>query len=142
MLKKLKQQLIQKDLDSGYTLIEVMAAMTIMGVILAYSMPIFMFSHLKVLNSQRKAEALIVTQKILTDLSSRKISDLPTGGTTDINDPELLRVGGKDYQGKVTYCPNISGASGCRTNYRQMEIEIKRNEITIYKQQASIQEPQ
>jgi prepilin-type N-terminal cleavage/methylation domain-containing protein len=142
MLGEHKRQLIKRELDSGYTLIEVMAAMTIMGVVLAYSLPIYMFTRIKVENTQRQSDALIVMQKIITNLENQKISTLPSEGTVDVTDTEILKGVGRVYEAKIEYCSLISGGSGCSSNYRELQISVLYKGRFIYGQQVGIHEAQ
>jgi prepilin-type N-terminal cleavage/methylation domain-containing protein len=144
----IKQRLVQKDIDQGFSLIEVMTSITIMGIVLAYCLPVYMMSRLKIAASQRKSEALIVTQRIITNLERSKISDLPSSGTVTVTDPDgtsakkpgFLQVGNRIYSATVTYCPSIPGGSGCKNDYKELKIEIKYRENFVYDQQIAIGE--
>jgi prepilin-type N-terminal cleavage/methylation domain-containing protein len=135
-LKKLKKT------DEGFTLIESMAALTIMGVTLAYMMPMYMYSRLKIDHANRVSNALLVAQKIDAGLAAQKVSSLPLTGVEDITDPDILTSAGKVYSATVTYCPTISGSTGCRTNYRQIEIEVKYKDVKVYSVKSAFSEQQ
>lgn len=152
MIYKFKQQI--QDLSGGFTLIESMAAMVIMGVILAYSMPIYMFTRIKIETSQRRLEALVLTQRIITNLEQSRISDLPTDGSATVVDPSstsavssspptvtsLLKVGSRTYDATIDYCFPITGGSGCRADYRELKINITHKGNFVYGQQVAISE--
>lgn len=128
------------NLESGYTLIEVMAALTILGVVFAYSMPIYMYSRIKILNGQIKSGAIIIAQRIITDYSAKKVSTLPFGGTPiAITDPDTLRSMGRNYQANIQFCPPVSspdeilpfcGAS--HPEYRTARVSISRNGSEVF----------
>jgi prepilin-type N-terminal cleavage/methylation domain-containing protein len=136
-LRKLK-----RSAEDGYTLIEVMAATVIMGVTFAYMMPIFLLSRVKIDASARRSGAIIVAQRIVSDVGSRKISTLPSSGTVDITDTDTLTSAGRVYQAEVVYCPLISGASGCRTNYRQVQINVTHKNAPVFSTQTAVSETQ
>jgi prepilin-type N-terminal cleavage/methylation domain-containing protein len=127
-----------KNQNSGYTLIEVMAAMTIMGIIFAYSMPIFFYSHIKILNAQARSNATIIMGRVATEYSTKKVADLPSGGTPiAITDPEILRTQGRIYEATIQFCPVLPPPTlpdeinpfcgSSRPNYRTAKISVGRN---------------
>jgi prepilin-type N-terminal cleavage/methylation domain-containing protein len=127
-----------KNQNSGYTLIEVMAAMTIMGVIFAYSMPVFFYSHMKILNAQARSNATIIMGRVAAEYSTKKVADLPSGGTPiAITDPEILRIQGRNYEATIQFCPALPPPTlpdeivpfcgSSRPNYRTAEISVGRN---------------
>jgi prepilin-type N-terminal cleavage/methylation domain-containing protein len=132
--------------EAGYTLIETMAAMVIMGVTFAYMMPIFLLSRVKIDASVRRSGAIIVAQRIVTDISSRKLSTLPVGGTPiTITDPDTLTSAGKTYTASITYCPlpaidktlGNPACAGNRPEYREAEIKVAYKGSPVFGVQAA-----
>jgi prepilin-type N-terminal cleavage/methylation domain-containing protein len=124
----------------GFTLIESMAALTILGIVFAYAAPIYLYCRIKIDNNQRTEAALIITERIYSQYATKKISTLPFGGTPiTITDPDVLHQQGRDYQVKIEFCPPVispdeilpfCGAS--RPGYRTARIAISRNGQSIY----------
>jgi hypothetical protein len=119
-----------KNQNAGFTLI--------MGVTFAYSLPIFFYSHIKILNAQARSRATIIMGRVATEYSTKKVADLPSGGTPiTITDPEILRTQGRNYEATIQFCPALPPPTlpdeivpfcgATRPNYRTAKISVGRN---------------
>jgi prepilin-type N-terminal cleavage/methylation domain-containing protein len=138
MISKLKKDnTIQ--LNSGFNLIEVTAAMVIMATCLAYAMPVVLYSKVVTSKSEERAGALIVSQKIFDDIRGKTFGNIPTVDTTVTNTtttngtfPPLLidqvKGAGRNYNVAVRYCETgtvDSPTNQCTDSYRQFKITVR-----------------
>jgi prepilin-type N-terminal cleavage/methylation domain-containing protein len=127
-----------KNQNAGFTLVESMAALVIMGVTFAYSLPIFFYSHVKILSAQARSNATLIMERVATEYATKKTADLPFGGTPiAITDPEILKTQGKIYEATIEFCPllppptqpneTVPYCEPSRPNYRTAKIVVGRN---------------
>jgi prepilin-type N-terminal cleavage/methylation domain-containing protein len=125
--------------DSGFNLIEVAAAMAILGTCLAYAMPVILYSKISSLKSEERAGALIVSQKIFDSIRGRTFGNIPTADTTVTNTTttnaafsalsgDQVTALGRNYNVSVRYCETgtvESPTNPCTINYRQFKITVR-----------------
>ena len=127
----------------GFTLIETSAALVILGVIIAWAMPLFLYSRIKNAKSEIKNGSLIVAKKVFDNVRSQKISALPSNPAVpqQITNPDVLRVMGRDYTAQVVYCDNVTNfASVCNSSTRQIKVEVKYNGEEVYNLEGIVAE--
>jgi prepilin-type N-terminal cleavage/methylation domain-containing protein len=132
-------QLKARDKHDGFNLIEVAAAMAIVGTCMAYAMPVILYSKISSFKSEERAGALIVSQKIFDSIRGRTFGNIPTVDTTITNTtttnttfPALpidqFTALGRSYNVSVRYCENDpanSPPNPCTPNYRQFRIIVR-----------------
>lgn len=130
--------------DEGFSLIEVVAALVIMGICLAYAMPVILYSKINNSKSEVRTGALMVSQKIFDDIRGRNFSEIPQTYRTVTNttgSPAVAATGttpalpalpaipaeqtkalGRNYNIAVRYC---QVASDCTENYKTFKITVR-----------------
>ncbi len=112
--------------EKGFTLIEVMIAMAILGVGLAAMAPLFL-AHLQINNqSELKNGAVLVAQQTLDTLRLQNPITMPNSGSTT---PQNVTMGGRTYQVVTTYC---ALASYCNSGSRHIRVEVQFRGKTLY----------
>jgi len=87
--------------DAGFTLIEVLVALTIMGIISVAMAPSFI-SHARMNTmSEKKTEAIQAAQMILDGTRIQDMSSLPTSGSATA---VSVDIGDRVYEVVVKYC--------------------------------------
>jgi type II secretory pathway pseudopilin PulG len=74
--------------NDGFTLIETAAALTTLGICVAYAMPLFLYAKLNNAKTESRTGALMVAQRVFDKIrSQKKITDIPilTNTTADKN---------------------------------------------------------
>lgn len=162
MIRKIKKnnifQLKAGDQSGGFNLIEVVAAMVILGTSLAYAMPVILYSKVSSLKSEERAGALIVSQKIFDSIRGRTFGNIPTADTTITNTTttnvafpilpaDQFTALGRNYNVSVRYCendPDSTPPNPCTAEYRQFRITVRNmsgiqtsNNSIIYETQAA-----
>jgi type II secretory pathway pseudopilin PulG len=109
-MKKLK--------DEGFGLIESCIAMTCLGIILAYSLPLFLHAKLNNARSQIRTGAVMVSRVLFDEIRTKRLDTIPVlessytvPDSTNDKDAVLLsklKAMGRNYTAKVTFC-----AGGC-----------------------------
>ncbi len=130
--------------DEGFNLIEVAAALAIMGICLAYAMPVILYAKISNSKSEARAGALMVSQKIFDDIRGRNFIEIPQTDRTVTNTtgspavaaaaplpalPELpiipaaqTKALGRNYNVAVRYC---QVASECTENYKTFKVTVR-----------------
>ena len=85
----------------GFTLVESLIAMAIMGIALAGVLPSFIHNLDTNTSSERHSDAVAVAQQVLEQLRVEDPTLMPTSGSSDI---QILTVGGRDYEVVERYC--------------------------------------
>jgi prepilin-type N-terminal cleavage/methylation domain-containing protein len=120
-----------KQHNEGFNLIEMAAALTIMGTCLAYAMPVILYSKINNSKSEVRTGALIVSQKIFDDIRGRNFSEIPQTDTsvsitpespTPVAERSKAQALGRNYNVTIRYC---EVATECTTNYKTFKITIK-----------------
>jgi prepilin-type N-terminal cleavage/methylation domain-containing protein len=139
--KDLKHKATRK--DEGFSLIEVVAALVIMGICLAYAMPVILFSKINNNKSEVRTGALMVSQKIFDDIRGRNFSEIPQTDRTVTNTTGAVAVPagfspalpalppipvehtkalGREYNVAVRYC---QVASECTEGYKTFKVTVR-----------------
>jgi prepilin-type N-terminal cleavage/methylation domain-containing protein len=128
-------RIIRKKRIAGFSLIEVAAAMVILGTVLAYAMPVILQSKLNNSKSEARTGALMVSQRIFDDIRSRPFVAIPSTAATETYsaasatkvDRDKAKALGRDYNVSVNYCEpsGTPPVSECTTNYRVFRITIR-----------------
>jgi type IV pilus modification protein PilV len=110
----------------GFTLIEVMIAMAILGIGLAAMAPLFLY-HLQINNrSELQSGAVAVAQQVLDTLRLQNPLTLPSSGSTT---PQNIVMGGRTYQATTTFC---AITTYCNAGSRHIQVEVKFRGKTLY----------
>lgn len=118
---------VQGKLQRGFTFIEAIVALVILGIALAAIVPAFT-SYSKInTDSQARGEAVAVAQQVLDRLRKREFTEWPSQGAS-----ETISSGTQLYQAVVSWC--TEGTTNCSTtpSARQVKVEVKRNDKVIY----------
>jgi prepilin-type N-terminal cleavage/methylation domain-containing protein len=128
-----KKNIIQPrhtDQNSGFNLIEVMAAMLIMGTCLAYAMPVILYAKINNSKSEMRSGALMVSQKIFDNVRGKTFGNIPSVDTTltntDLTADQKTALG-RNYNVSVRYCQAdpVTLLNPCSSNYRQFTITVR-----------------
>jgi Tfp pilus assembly protein PilV len=145
-------------LDTGFSLIETVIALTTLGVCLAYAMPLFLYAKINNSKSEIRTGALIVSQRVFDSIRAQPMSSLPlndglnspSSGVNPILQPVtmpptlgsqeqiLTYAMGRQYQTKITYCGNVNVTpTNCSNQYRQFQVEVSYNGTKVYDLQGT-----
>lgn len=111
--------------EQGFSLVEVLAALTILTITLGFAAPIFIGQRVNNLNSEIRTGAVAASQQVLDRLRRTDPSGLPSTGSTT----ETPTVMGYTYQARIYYCET---SSYCDTTTRQLRVEVNYNGKTVY----------
>jgi prepilin-type N-terminal cleavage/methylation domain-containing protein len=149
--------------DEGFSLIEVAVALTIMGLCLAYAMPVILYSKINNSKSEARTGALMVSQKIFDDIRGRNFSEIPQTDREVTNlaglpavsatytspalpalpaiPAEQTKALGRSYNVAVRYC---EVASECNENYKTFKVTVRdkagdqtSNQSILYEMEAA-----
>lgn len=111
---------------AGFTIIEVLAALSIFGVIAVFLAPIFSSHFRHNTRSELRSGAVAAAQQILDEYRQQMISSLPTGGSEDRN----VTVGGRQFAATVTFCTRAEYCALSST--RHIKVQVKQNTDQLY----------
>jgi prepilin-type N-terminal cleavage/methylation domain-containing protein len=111
--------------SSGFTLVEVLVAMSIFAVVSAIMAPSFLYQLKVNYKAELKNGAISVTQQVLDSLRPTEISSLPTTGSSTQN----ISAGDRTYSVKTTYCKNTNW---CGTSSRHLNLDVYYRNERIY----------
>lgn len=104
--------------ESGFTLVEALVALAILGIVLAGIAPGFLlYSSTNTMNEVRSG-AVAVAQRAFEFLRVQDPSDLPSTGTSA---PQLMSVGANEFQVVTKYCVI---PSYCSAGTRHVVLEV------------------
>ena len=124
--------------NDGFTLIEAMLSVVILGITIAYSMPVLLYNKINIKQSQIKAGSLVVAGRIFDDIRSQKINTFPVSGITSITDPGILTSVGRSYSANILHCPEPTDI--CNSERHDFKIEVTFNGNKVYDVQGSYTE--
>lgn len=140
------QKIARGNKNQGFSIIEASIALTTLGIALAYSMPLFLYSKVNNSKSELRTGALMVAQRILDNTRGTPFQSIPTTGTITYIDKSTaptslpsgsmladLQAMNRTYQAKTYHC---EVASDCTDNYKTLRVEVKQNGATIYEMAA------
>ena len=110
----------------GFTLVESLIAMTILGVALAALVPSFL-NYMDVNTiSEERSDAVAAAQLVMERLRQRDPAALPDTGSSS---PELISIGSRDYEVVTFYC---LASEYCGTTSRHLFLEVNFGGQTVY----------
>lgn len=111
----------------GFTLIEVMIAVAIFGLVIAGMAPAFA-AHIRFnTESELRSNAIAAAQHTLDELRFEDVTSMPSSGSVG---PTNVVVGDKTFQVVRTFCGT---ASYCTSNrIRHIRVEVSYRERVIY----------
>lgn len=122
--------------DDGFSLIEALVAIAILGIVLAALVPAFVGNLRTNTRSEIRGGAVRAAQQVLESLRAAGCFQpiecdstqtyLPTGGTLG---PEIVRAGGRDFSVVTRLCPNDAY---CSENTRFLRVEVSLDERIVY----------
>ena len=122
-------------INSGFTLLEVLVALMIFGVIAASLTPMFA-THAK-FNSQAeiRSGAIAAAQEVLDNVRLQDPATLPLTGTSSIQNVE---AGDRTYQVTVSYCSNSAYCLTSASRHLKVDVSYRGQEMyeveTVYTQ--------
>ncbi len=117
MYLKLINSLAQKkprNIEEGFSLIEVTVAMVTLGICLAYAMPLFLYAKLNNARSEIRTGALIVAQRVFDKVRSQPFGELPVSDGSPLT-PNPYGVG-PNVLGNLVGCTDFPSLKGCLNN--------------------------
>jgi general secretion pathway protein I len=112
--------------ERGFSLLEGLVAMAILGIILAGIMPAFLqFMDVTTRNEERSG-AMAAAQELLE--ATRRVDPTTMPDTGDVG-PDSVVVDGREYEVMTRYCLDTSL---CTTNMRHVTIEVNYGGRTVY----------
>lgn len=128
--------------DSGLSLVEALAALTIFLVVLGFMIPMFANQRLSTINNEIETGAIAVSQQILDRLRQADIGALPSSGTVTTlpllsgqsvaDSITSVTQMGKPYSAAISYCPNTPTDNYCNSNARHIKVQVSYNAQVIY----------
>ena len=110
--------------QSGFSLIEVMVAMVIFGVVSASMAPVFM-NHLKFNTAMEvRSGAYAAAQQVLDDLRSQDPSSMPSSGSSAATS---VPAGDRIYSVVTSYCLQASYCASANIRHLKVEVSYKGN---------------
>ena len=117
-----------KSSQSGFTIVEVLVALMIMSIVIAFSTASFVFSSRSNHNAEIRSEASQAGQTVLDEIRRLPVEQMRTSGTETRN---VNVNSARRYSVQVNYCSN---GTYCSSNeVRQMSVTVTRNNETVYK---------
>lgn len=116
----------RSDGSAGFTLVEALFAMAILGVTLASILPSFLtYLDTNSLSEERSA-AVAAAQLVMEELREADPSSLPTSGTSAVR---IVPVGNRDFEIQTTFCGDTSL---CGAERRHVAVEVSFGGRVIY----------
>lgn len=112
--------------QQGFSLVEALAALTILTITIGFVSPLFVGQRVNNLKSEIRTGAVAVSQQILDELRQIDPTTLRSSGS---DTRSSLQAMGYTYEAKIYYCENLSY---CSTTTRQIRVEVKNNGQTVY----------
>jgi prepilin-type N-terminal cleavage/methylation domain-containing protein len=110
----------------GFTLLEALIAMAILGIVLAGLVPSFQsFMNANSLSEER-SNAVAAAQQIMEGLRQVDPSTLPSSGTSAV---QAVTIGSHEYEVVANYCVE---SSYCSSAARQIVLEVNFAGKTVY----------
>ena len=111
--------------QAGFTLIEMLVAMSLFLMVSALMAPSFVAHLSYTLGAERRTEAVAAAQQVLDELRVLDPATLPTSGTSSQN----ITAGQRTFQVVTTYC---SDTTYCSTRSRLIGIDVSFKNEEIY----------
>jgi prepilin-type N-terminal cleavage/methylation domain-containing protein len=110
------------DSENGFTLLEVMAAMLIFGLILGGMAPVF--SRLVKRNTQMEIRggAIAAAERVLDSIRLEDPSTLPASGSDAVR---TITIDNRDFAVTATYCADATFCSS--SNSRHISVDVTHN---------------
>lgn len=122
----MKIHLRKERIQAGFSLVEVLVAMSLFTIVSALMVPSFIYHSKTNYKSEVKNGAIAATQQRLDTLRSQDPSTLSSSGS----DTQNISIGERTYSVKTIYCRN---PSWCNTSARNLNIEVSHRNIIVYK---------
>lgn len=118
----------------GFSLIEALVALAILGILLAFVIPSFAGFLQSNTDNEIRNQATIVAQQQM-DFWRRQAkgatgSTLPMSGSTT---PQTVTQGGRSYAVTTLFCPDVSQ---CSSDKRQFRVEVRLGGRLVYSLEA------
>ena len=110
----------------GFTLVETLIAMAIIGVVLVAMLPAFITYFDSNTRNELRTGGIEAAQFVVESLRRDDPSTLPSSGSSAI---QVVTVGERDYETITHYCVQTSY---CATNARHLIIEVRHGGQEIY----------
>ncbi len=111
--------------QQGFTLVEVLVAMTLFAIVSALMAPAFLLQLKTNIAAEDRNGAIAVAQQVLDDIRTSDPSTLPSTGSTTSS----ITTQHRSYATTTTYC---STSSFCTARTRHIKLEIKYRGKTVY----------
>lgn len=112
--------------ESGFTLLESLVAMSIMGMLFAGILPAFLLCSQITGRNENRSEAISAARLTIENLREQDIPTLPTSGSTG---PVSMIVGGHTYSVLTRYCVDTSL---CPAETRHVTVEVSFAGTSVY----------
>lgn len=112
--------------ERGFTLLEALIAMAILGIVLAGLVPAFQAFMDANSVSEERSNAVAAAQQVMEILRQEDPSGLPSSGTSSV---QTVSVGNHDYEVVATYC---SKPSYCSSAARHIIVEVSFAGSAVY----------
>ncbi|GIW26399.1 type II secretion system protein [Meiothermus sp.] len=118
----------------GFSLIEALVALAILGILLAFVIPSFVGFLQSNTDNEVRNQAIIVAQQQM-DFWRRQTkgaagATIPMSGSTS---PQTVSQGGRNYSVTTVFCPD---ASQCSSDKRQFRVEVRLDGRLVYSLEA------
>lgn len=112
--------------ERGLTLVEVVVAVAIFGIIMGFALPALMGNMRINQRTQQRNDAVAVAQLTLESLRRSNVTSLPTG--TSASDSSTVTYNGRAYTVKKIYC---STPAYCVGSARHVTVEVRNDASSL-----------
>lgn len=110
----------------GFTLVELLVAMVIFGIVMAYSISALTTNLQFNRRTELRGEAIAVTRQLLEGLRRSSITSLPATRTVQTSN---VTYNGRTYNVNTTYCADTTYCAG---SARQVRVEVSYGSSSLY----------
>jgi prepilin-type N-terminal cleavage/methylation domain-containing protein len=110
----------------GFTLLEALIAVSLLGIVLAGVVPTFLtYLDVNTLTEERSA-AIAVAQQAVEELRQADPTAMPTTGTSPV---QVISVGQRDFEVVTRFC---TAPAFCTSDSRHLVVEVRFGGRTVY----------
>ena len=114
------------DSQAGFTLVEALCALSLLGIAMAAVLPSFLQYADSNDLSEERSYALTAAQQAMETLRSQQPASLPTGGSPTI---DFVTVGDREFEIVTTFC---SDNTFCAADRRHVRVEVNFGGTPLY----------
>lgn len=121
--------------QNGFSLVEVLVALGILGIVMAGVAPSFIFHMKTISRNELRSAGIAAAQQVLDEIRTLDPATLPTSGS---DTPETVVVNNKSFSVTTSYCQEPTFCLTTRTRHLNILVTYQDEEIyeieTVYTQ--------